>query len=257
MAGPTPFEPTAETLREVRSLLRKWLGEALRKEDLAWLDAECRAAADAPARRWFLAFSAVSRHAGKTVLELPRAERAAAARARPGWEPGAWTREQAARTLLLLSRDATDRELDLLFGHADVDEAVALHQALPLLPRPADHVARCAAGIRTNMTAVFVAVAHGNPYPAERLPEAAWNQMVLKAIFVEAGLGPVVGLDARANPALARMLCDFARERRAAGRPVSPELWRCVEPFADREEIRKTIEEFAVRPAAAQPERRR
>jgi hypothetical protein len=256
MAGPEPFETRPETLREVRSLLRKWLAEAMRKEDLAWLDAECAAAADGPARRFFMAFSAAGRHAGKTVLELPRAERAAAERTRRGWAPGAWTREQAARTLLVLSRDASDRarwlrELDLLFGHADVDEAVALYQALPLLPLPAELVGRCAEGIRTNMTAVFVAVAHGNPYPAERLPEPAWNQMVLKALFVEVGLAPVVGLDARANPDLARMLCDFARERRAAGRPVSPELWRCVGPEAKRD--------FDGAPAAepARAERRR
>ena len=100
MAGPEPFEVRDETLREVRALLRRWLGETLRKEDLAWLDAESRAAVDGPARRYYMAFSAASRHAGKTVLELPRAERAAAERVRPGWAPGAWSREQAARTFV-------------------------------------------------------------------------------------------------------------------------------------------------------------
>jgi hypothetical protein len=75
-------------------------------------------------------------------------------------------------------------------------------------------------------------VAHRNPYPSEQLPEGAWNQMVLKALFVGVRLDPIVGLDTRANTALARMLTDYAHERWAASRTVSPELWRCVGPFA-------------------------
>ena len=46
-------------------------------------------------------------------------------------------------------------------------------------------------------------------------------------------LAPIVGLDERANTTLARMLGDYAHERWSAGRPVSPELWRCVGPFAN------------------------
>jgi hypothetical protein len=83
------------------------------------------------------------------------------------------------------------------------------------------------------MRAVFEAVAHRNPYPAERFPEATWNQMVLKALFVGSALAPIQGLEERQNPTLARMLCDYAHERWAAGRPVSPDLWRCVGRFAD------------------------
>jgi hypothetical protein len=56
--------------------------------------------------------------------------------------------------------------------------------------------------------------------------------MVLKALFVGSTLAPIVGLDERANADLARMLCDYAHERWSASRPVSPELWRCVGPFA-------------------------
>ena len=82
------------------------------------------------------------------------------------------------------------------------------------------------------MQPVFEAVAHANPYPAEQFSETQWNQMVLKALFVGSTLAPIQGLDERRNADLAGMLIDYAHERWAAGRPVSPELWRCVGPFA-------------------------
>jgi len=57
--------------------------------------------------------------------------------------------------------------------------------------------------------------------------------MVLKALFIGASLAPIPGLDDRANAELAQVLLDYAHERgRPAGRTVSPELWRCVGPFA-------------------------
>ena len=87
------------------------------------------------------------------------------------------------------------------------------------------------------MRAVFEAVAHRSPYPKEQFAENRWNHMVLKALFVGSTLHPIQGLDERANPTLARMLCDYAHERWAAGRPVSPELWRCVGPHADAEAL--------------------
>ncbi len=66
--------------------------------------------------------------------------------------------------------------------------------------------------------------------------------MVLKALFVGSALDPIIGLDDRANPELARILIDYARERWAAARPVTPELWRTVTPFADRPEIRAELD---------------
>jgi hypothetical protein len=104
---------------------------------------------------------------------------------------------------------------------------------LPLYPDPPSHRLRAAEGVRSNMKAVFEAVAHRNPYPREELPEGAWNQMVLKALFVGSALHPIQGLDERSNPTLMRMLCDYAHERWAATRPVSPELWRGVGRHAD------------------------
>jgi hypothetical protein len=119
-----------------------------------------------------------------------------------------------------------------LCATADVGELVAFYRGLPLYPDQPLHQLRAAEGLRSNMKAVFEAVSHRNPYPSEQLSEAAWNQLVLKSIFIGSSLQEVVGLDWRANPELARMLCDYAHERWAAGRPVSPALWRCVGPYA-------------------------
>ena len=88
-------------------------------------------------------------------------------------------------------------------------------------------------GLRTSMRAVFEAIAHRSPFPKENFSEDRWNHMVLKALFIGSTLAPIQGLDERANPTLARILSDYAHERWAAGRPVTPELWRCLGPFAE------------------------
>ena len=172
---------------------------------------------------------------GKAPLALDGAARALAEKARPGWDPSNWTVDQAGRILLLLTAtsdtDTFVRRLDQLCATADVDELVAFYRGLPLYPDPPRHRARAAEGVRSNMKVVFEAVAHHNPYPSEQLADEAWNQMVLKALFVGSRLDPIAGLDRRANATLARMLGDYAHERWSAGRTVSPELWRCVGPF--------------------------
>jgi len=178
---------------------------------------------------------------GKADLQIAQADLDLANEARPGWNPVGWSVDQAARVLGLLLVPGTDAEfaarLAQLSGTADVGELLAFYRGLPLYPGQSLHRERAAEGIRSNMKAVFESVAHRNPYPYEQFPQAAWNQMVLKAVFVESSLDPIIGLDERANPALMRMLCDYAHERWAAGRAVSRELWRCVGPFADADAL--------------------
>ncbi len=140
------------------------------------------------------------------------------------------------RTLLLLALPDDDvekylRSLDQLFSTADMGELVVLYQSLPLLPYPERHRERAAEGIRSNMLTVFQAVALQNPYPANYLDHIAWNQMVLKAIFVDSPLHLIWGLDDRANPDLAVMLINHLHERWTAKRSVTPQLWRLIGPF--------------------------
>ena len=90
---------------------------------------------------------------------------------------------------------------------------------------------QAAEGIRTNMTSVFNAVALDNPYPANYLDDLAWNQMVLKALFVGSPLHRIYGLERRNNQKLSQMLVDYASERLAANRTVNSELWELAMPF--------------------------
>lgn len=112
-------------------------------------------------------------------------------------------------------------------------ELIAFYQGLPLFPNQKVYVARAGEGARTNMKAVFEAVAHRNPYPAENFDEHAWNQLVLKAVFVGSSLNAIHDFDRRRNEDLARTLVDYAHERWAASRVITPELWRAVGPFID------------------------
>jgi hypothetical protein len=219
------------------ALLGRWLARQTSPEQYAWLEACAeRLRGGAPERELYLSVSQVTRRLGKDPLRLTAADLQEAATSRPGWDPADWTVDQAARIHLLLASAAAGaelgRRLDLLCSAAEIGELVAFYRGLPLYPDQARHALRAAEGVRSNMRVVFEAIAHRNPYAAEQFEQTAWNQMVLKALFVGSRLDLIVGLDSRRNATLARMLCDYAHERWAASRPVNPELWRCVGPFA-------------------------
>lgn len=219
-----------------QNLLLEGLDRRLAAADASWLRGQCDLlAAGAPARTLHLAFGQALRRTGRVPFSPSASEQEAASAARPGWDLRDWTVEQAARAALLLavpSSPQTVKAVMELFQTADLGEHVALVRALFLLPDAEAllHVAR--EGIRSNMGDVFHAVSQRNPYPAEHFDEIAWNQMIVKCLFVELPLRSVHGLDARANAELARMITGLARERWAAGRAISPEAWRCVAPFA-------------------------
>jgi hypothetical protein len=223
-------------------LLHTWLYRQLPAPARVWLNEQLgKLTGEVGDRDRYVALGLVPRRLGKADLDLSDGDLEAAERARPGWDPRGWSVDQAARILILLHAGGTGERFAARFVQlcrtADVAEAIAFYRGLPLYPDPQMLEAQAAEGTRTNMRAVFEAVAHRSPYPREQFSENRWNHMVLKALFVGSTLHPIQGLDERANPTLARMLCDYAHERWAAGRPVSPELWRCVGPHADAEAL--------------------
>lgn len=228
---------TFNKTNRILTLLNSWLEIRISPENLVWLNCKKKEIKqNAQEKTLFTSFSAVSRYLGKQKLELSAEELLIAKEIIEGWNPTNWTIEQVGRTILILSFPYEDQEryvatLDKIFAAADVGEAIALYQSLPLLPYPERFRLRAAEGIRSNITSVFNAVALDNPYPATYLDNLAWNQMILKALFIGSPLQPIYGLEKRNNPQLSQMLIDYARERLAAKRTVNYELWQLVLPF--------------------------
>ena len=232
---------------EITSLLSSWLAKKGAVESYQWLENKIDEISQTGAEKTlFLAYSAASRYYGREKLSLSAEEFLVLPIV--AWNPENWTLGQIARSLLLLSFPAVDSDryvatLEQIITAADVEEAIAFYQTLPLLPHPEKFQLRAAEGIRTNMTSVFKAIAHDNSYPANYLDDLAWNQMVLKALFVGISLQPIYGLSQRNNPQLAQMLIDYAHERLAAKRTVSAELWDLVMPFQPEivRELQETV----------------
>jgi hypothetical protein len=225
-----------------RTLLRGWLLRQLGKEQSAWLDAQVAALEKDPADATLdIALGLAPRRLGKADLTLAEPDLAAAGKAVPGWDPRGWTVTDAARIVLLTGLPQTGKPFAERFRSlcrtADVAELITLYRGLPLYPDPAALEDQVGEGLRSNMRAVFEAIAHHNPYPKAHFDNHRWNHMVLKALFIGSPLAPIQGLDERANPELARIMCDFAHERWAADRPVPFEIWRCVGPFAEGQAI--------------------
>ncbi|NEM99153.1 EboA domain-containing protein [Pontibacter burrus] len=227
-------------LQRIIAFLEKLLATQATPEALNWLlEKKQLVQASETGKELYLPFSATPRYVGKAPLNSTLEELEQANQLRKGFNPGNWTTDQIARTILLLclpseNADNYSKTILKLFGNADMGELVALYAALPLLPHPEKFVYQATEGIRTNMGNVYEAIALNNPYPAENFTEAAWNQMVLKTIFTGKSLNKIYGLDERSNPELARMLSDYAHERWAAGRTVTPELWRPVGPHINQ-----------------------
>jgi len=180
----------------------------------------------------FLAFSAVPRFVGKEIPDWNAEELQKARELRPGFYPERWTLDQLVRTYLLLNyqveEDPFYATIERIFDTADMRELATLYAALPVLPYQKRFLHRAEEGVRTNMTNVFDAIALENPYPFDYFSQNAWNQMVLKAAFMDRPIYRIYGIDERSNDELSRIISDYAHERWAAGRTVSPELWRPV-----------------------------
>ena len=225
-----------ETQKNLTSFLYQFLENSSEKTSLDWftLQAEKIHSEGSPTK-FFLAFSQASRYFKKLPFNLSEDQMKKASELIPGFDPSHWDLLQTARTILLLEfpqeKIAWFKAINQLFETGDMHEQQALYSALSIMPFPEDLLARAIDGCRTNMTVIFDAIALNNAFPAKYFPGANWNQMVLKAVFMQRPLYRIQKLEERRNLPLANIASDFAHERWAAGRPVMAEIWRLVVPF--------------------------
>jgi hypothetical protein len=165
-----------------------------------------------------------------------------------------WTVDDAGRAVLLVA--AGERvwgELEELYRFGDAAERRGILRALHLLPPPpadrADLGERLVDdAVRTNDPRLLAAAL--GPYAVERLGEEAFDQAVLKCVFVGVPLAGIEGLPERATPSLARMLATYARERVAAGRDVPADVWPLIEAHPPPDEL-AALEAEAHHPVAS------
>jgi hypothetical protein len=186
---------------------------------------------DASKSPLLLAYATASQQVGRDALSLSPAELDALGAAAPGVGFDRWTRDDAARALLLIDWRTSSRTADAFvadalacFEQGDAREQQSWLRAIALWPEAKAFLPAAIEACRTNIIPVFEALACENPYPAAHFPDRNFNQMVLKAMFNSIALARIVGLRDRRNDELSRMARDYAAERTAAGRTVPADI---------------------------------
>jgi len=224
--------------KAIQALISDWLQQRLSSQQWTWLQEQLGAIAQSNSdKELYVTLGMAPRKLGKSDLHLSHEEIEKADALSSGWNPSDWSVDGTARVLTLLNLAEINPEyfksmLQSLCATADASEAIVYYRAMDLFPDSSTYEDLIGEGLRTNMRAVFEAIAHNNPYPRKHFNDHRWNHMILKALFIDSKLYPINGIDERANADLAELLCNYAHERWAAHRPVTPELWRCVGRFA-------------------------
>jgi hypothetical protein len=208
----------AETTRFIEAMLEATPAAALLARAL-------RSAGDPASIAFRAQLAGVSRRLGAAAATRIAPPPELADSSRPHWTLTDWTRlSLVTRALEATPPGEQPATLLRLYEGGEIGEQESVLRTLGLFPEPARFVDTGVAGCRTNAKRVFEAIACDNPFPAAHFPELNWNQLVMKAVFMEAPVARIEGLPGRRNPDLLRMARDYASERRAAGRPVPADV---------------------------------
>ena len=195
-------------------------------------------------KKFSISFSLVSRFISSDIADFNENENQQLEGIYPGFGKSKWSKQDLARTLLMVALDTSVNKQVLFdfFQIAEMKELIALYKGLYFLENASEFKAQYAEGIRTNMGNVFDAIASGNPYAKAYLDEEAWNQLILKSFFMDRKIYNIQDIDKGKNEHLAFMLQDYVKERWAAGRQVSLEIWRMIDGYI-RDDIKALFSE--------------
>ena len=221
-------DPMSHT-KSKKTSISEVLHELASPESLEWFDAQVDQLNDAvSARPLYMAYTLCGQYFSDDLLPEGKAS----------FLPHRPTEKDLAR-LALLSEALEQREdfyspkVLKLIQVADIKELITFLKYLIVLPAHGDFVFSAVEALRTNISDVFEAIALENPYPKTFFNEQQWNQMYLKAAFMQLDLTRIDGVEERANAELTRIISDYAHERWAASRQIDPCIWRPVAPFID------------------------
>ncbi len=232
-------ENTELNMQAVVAHLSHWIKERTNTSDFDWLKTRLQLLkTDYSDRDLYITLGLIPRKLSRDDLQLSEEEILVAQRdCGRSWDPSDWSIDAAARCLVIctlqqLHPEQFEDRYSELCKTAELNEAIAFYRCTAILPKgdTLDNV--IGSGLRTHIAAIFQGIAYRNPYPKLNFSQNRWNHMILKALFIDSQLWPIQGIDERSNSELAIILCDYAHERWAAHRDVTPELWRCVGPYA-------------------------
>lgn len=143
---------------------------------------------------------------------------------------------QIARVYLLIRVLEADEDfffskVENIIQVSDTGELETFLKFLVLIPNAGSYKNVAVEALRTNIATIFDAISLNNPYPSKFFNDQQWNQMYLKAAFMERDLSLIMDIETRANKDLVRIISDYAHERWAASRKVDPYFWRPVGRF--------------------------
>ena len=190
----------------------------------AFVDRAFEVARDGESVAFRAMYASVARRLGAAGGAPPENPPSVSDAARPHLTLTDWVRLALLARALDAAGERAPAVAQALFESGELGEQESLLRTLALLPDPARFVEIALLGCRTNARRVFEAVACDNVYPERHFSELSFNQMVLKAIFIEAPASRIEGLHRRSGDELKRMARDYASERRAAGRPVPSDI---------------------------------